>query len=255
MYIEDPNPFIFQIGSFGVRWYGFLLASSMAVGVWYLLREVRRRGWDEDRILTALLYSIIMGVVGARAIYVFTNWSTFAADPSRIIRLDQGGLSWHGALIGGILTGWLLVRNQGINFGGALDMTVPGWTLGYTLVRIANILNQEVLGRHAEVLGTRHPAQLYGSAIGLILLIRYFVVQRRDTPDGYQFWSFALWFSILRAVIEETFRANPLYAIGYISERWGAGLFTLTHLITPPLLILTWYFLNRIWRDHRSGIR
>lgn len=254
MYIEDPNPFIFRIGSFGVRWYGFLIAFSIAVGMWYMLREVRKRGWDEDRILTAILYSIIMAVVGARAIYVITNWSAFAAVPSRIIRLDQGGLSWHGALIGGILTGWLVLRNRGINFGKALDLIIPGLTVGYTLVRLANILNQEILGRHAEVLGTRHPAQLYGSAIGLTLLIRYFIVERRDTPDGYQFWSFALWYSILRAVIEETFRANPLYAVGYINERWGVGLFTLTHLLTPPLLLLAWYFLHRIFRDqHRSG--
>ncbi|MFO8060541.1 MAG: prolipoprotein diacylglyceryl transferase, partial [Bacillota bacterium] len=65
MYIENPNPFIFQIGSFGVRWYGFLIALSMAVGMWYMLREIRKRGWDEDLILTAILYSIIMGVVGA----------------------------------------------------------------------------------------------------------------------------------------------------------------------------------------------
>ncbi|MFO8059789.1 MAG: prolipoprotein diacylglyceryl transferase, partial [Bacillota bacterium] len=176
----------------------------------------------------------------------------FAAAPSRIIRLDLGGLSWHGALLGGVVTGWLVLRRSDINFGAALDLIIPGLTVGYTLVRIANILNQEILGRHAELLGTRHPTQLYGSAIGLILLIRYFVVNRRRTPDGYQFWSFVLWYSILRAVIEETFRANPLYALGYINQHWGVGLFTLTQLVTPPILLVAWYFLNRILRDDSS---
>lgn len=246
MYIENPNPYMFRIGDFGVRWYGFLLALSMAVGTWYMLREVRRKGWNEDLILTALIYSIIAGVVGARAVYVITNWSTFAANPAAMIRIDQGGLSWHGALIAGIFTGWLVVRNTEVDFASALDMIIPGLTLGYTLVRLANILNQEILGRYAEVLGTRHPAQLYGSAIGVILLVRYFLLARRELPAGHQFWSFVFWYSVLRAVIEETFRANPLYAVGYVNETWGIGLFTLTHLITPPLLAIAWYYLGRI---------
>ncbi len=243
MYIENPNPYMFRIGDFGVRWYGFLLALSLAVGTWYMLRQVRRKGWNEDLILTAIIYSIIMGVLGARAVYVLTNWSRFAADPVAIIRLDQGGLSWHGGLIAGILTGWLIVRNTEVDVPSALDMIIPGLTMGYTLVRLANILNQEILGRYAEVLGTRHPTQVYGSAIGAILLVRYFLLVRRNPPGGYQFWSFVFWYSVLRAVIEETFRANPLYALGYVNETWGIGLFTLTHLITPPLLAVAWYYM------------
>jgi len=245
LYLENPNPYIFRLGDFGIRWYGFLLALSMAVGTWYVLRRAQKRGWNEDVIMSALLYSIIMGVVGARAIYVITNWPAFAASPADMIRIDHGGLSWHGGLLGGVGTGWLYLRRAQIDFFAALDLVVPGLTLGYTLVRIANILNQEILGRYAEILGTRHPAQIYGSAIGAILLIRYFLIQRNDPPSGYQFWSFFFWYSILRALIEETFRANPLYALGYVNEYWGAGLFTLTHLVTPPLLLIVGFFMYR----------
>ncbi len=253
MYLEDPNPYIFQLGEFGIRWYGFLLALSMAFGTWYVLRRAQKRGWNEDLVMSALLYSIIAGVIGARAVYVLTNLPAFAANPMDIIRIDHGGLSWHGGLLGGVGTAWLYLRRSSIDFFAGLDLAVPGLTLGYMLVRIANILNQEILGRHAEILATRHPAQIYGSAIGAILLIRYFWVQRYGPPAGYQFWSFFFWFSVLRALIEETFRANPLYAVGYMDELWGVGLFTLTHLITPPLLVISGYLMYRAGRSGDWG--
>ncbi len=251
MYIEDPNPFVFRIGGFGVRWYGLLLAISIGVGVWYILSESNRRGWDEDAMLTAILSGLLAGIAGARAIFVLTNWSVYSQIPAEIIRIDRGGLSWHGALLGGIIAAWIYLRRKSFNFGAVLDTSVPGLSLGYTLVRIANIFNQEVLGRYSELLGTRHPAQIYGSLIGLLLLLRYFWLQRRDIdlPHGYQFWSYFWWYSILRAVVEETVRANPLYLVQYIDEYWGIGFFTLTHLLTPAMLLVTWYFLDLIRHD------
>ena len=113
-------------------------------------------------------------------------------------------------------------------------------------MRIANIFNQEVLGRPALALGLeRHPAQIYGSLIGLILLISHNILARRNPPRGVLFWSFAFWYSVLRAVFEETTRANPLYWPVYVNEAYGLGFFTLTHLVTPPILLFTWYMLRR----------
>ncbi len=253
MLLEDPNPYIFQIGEFGLRWYGFTVALSMALGIWYLLRQSRRRGWDEDAILMAATASLLMGVVGARLVFVLTNWSYFADNWLLIFRGD--GLSWHGALLGGILTGWLLIRRQGYDFMAILDVVVPGLNIGYILVRLANILNQEVLGRYAEILATRHPAQLYGSAIGLVLLIRYFYLQRYEPPNGYQFWSWVFWYSVLRGVIEETVRANPLYAWHYINDVWGVGFFTLTQIITPVILLVSGYFMLQKMRGKWGNAR
>ena len=68
---------------------------------------------------------------------------------------------------------------------------------------------------------------------------------RRRPPAGYLFWSFVFWYQLIRGFVEETFRANPLYAWGYVNEVWGVGFFTLTHLITPAILVLAWWMRRR----------
>lgn len=90
-----------------------------------------------------------------------------------------------------------------------------------------------------------HPTQIYGSLIGVILLIINAVLARRQPPPGYLFWSFVLYYSILRGCLEETFRDNPLYAGGWVIERLGAGFFTLTHLFTPLFIALAWWMRKR----------
>ncbi|MFO7942101.1 MAG: prolipoprotein diacylglyceryl transferase [Bacillota bacterium] len=253
MYIENPNPFVFQIGDFGVRWYGLAVAVSMAIGIWYIVTEGKRRGWDEDDLYTVSLLILIFGVVGARAVFVLTNLGYFLENPAHIFRGD--GLAWHGALLGGVLSAWIFFRIRGLMFSRAADLAVVGLNVGYVLVRLANITNQEVLGRYSALLGTRHPAQIYGSLIGLALLVRYFVLERHKPPAGYQFWSWFFWYSVLRAVVEETVRTNPLYAWGYVNEYLGFGFFTMTHLATPFLLALPIFFLWRIRIDPRERIQ
>ncbi len=247
MYIENPNPFLFQIGEFGVRWYGLAVAASMAIGIWYIITEGKRRGWEEDDLYTISLLILVFGVIGARGVFVLTNLGYFLENPLQIFRGD--GLAWHGAIGGGVLSAWVYMRAKALHFSQAADLAVVGLNVGYILVRLANILNQEVLGRHAEILGTRHPAQIYGSAIGVILLVRYFILERRDLPAGYQFWSWFLWYSVLRGVVEETVRANPLYAWGYVNEVLGFGFFTMTHLATPLFLALAAFMMARVRRD------
>jgi phosphatidylglycerol:prolipoprotein diacylglycerol transferase len=238
------DPVIFSIGPFAVRWYGLMLSVSAGLGFWYMLRQGRKLGYSDDFLYDLVILSIVGGVVGARLIYVVTNWSDYAAAPWTIIRTDLGGLSFHGGFLGGVLAGWLYVRKRKASFGQLADLTVPGFTLGITLVRLTNIINHEVTGR-ITTSGFQHPAQLYGSAIGLILLIRHFYLARRQHPEGYLFWSFAFYYSLLRGLIEETFRDNPLFAWGYVYEPLGMGFFTLVHLLTPLFMGLTWWMLKR----------
>jgi phosphatidylglycerol:prolipoprotein diacylglycerol transferase len=90
----------------------------------------------------------------------------------------------------------------------------------------------------------RWPAQLIGSAIGLILLIRYFYVEAKRPPLGYQFWSFIFYHQLLRGVVEESVRDNTLFLIHYVVPHWGLGFFTMTQWVTPPILLLC-YLLMR----------
>ena len=119
-----------------------------------------------------LIVVIVVGVLGARGLYVLTNLSAFMGAPLEALRIDRGGLSFHGGLLGGLLGAWLVTRRSGMNLRVLMDLAVPGLAIGYMLVRIANIFNQEILGRPAELFFfEQHPTQIYGSLIGLVSLL------------------------------------------------------------------------------------
>lgn len=246
MDIPGINPYVFHIGPFGVRWYGFFMAISMAVAIFFFVRFGRRRGLSEDFLYNVSLAGIVSGIVGARLMYVLTNPEYFLQFPSEIIRVDHGGLSIHGALLGGVLGVAAYARRYRVPVSPLLDWAVPGVAVGIALVRIGNIFNREILGHPAAVLGgARHPAQLYGSAIGLLVLALYVYQSRRETPDGYRFWSFLAAYTALRGAVEETFRDNPLYVIQYVNEEWGIGFMTLTQWVTLPILAFALLMLVR----------
>ncbi len=247
MLIENIDPVLISLGPLEIRWYGVMMALSFLLGSYFFIKNGKRQGLGEDVLFNLIFSAIIGGVIGARLIFVLTNLDFFIQNPGQIIRVDTGGLAFHGALLGGVLSGWLVARLNRLPLHYFLDLAVPGLAVGYMLVRWANIFNQEILGRPAELLFfDRHPAQIYGILIGLICLLAHNYLSRRFKGNtGVLFWGFIFYYSLLRGLIEETFRDNPLYLWGFISENWGAGFFTLTHLATPPLLILAWFMLNR----------
>ncbi|MBC7106318.1 MAG: prolipoprotein diacylglyceryl transferase, partial [Firmicutes bacterium] len=117
--------------------------------------------------------------------------------------------------------------------------------LGYLLVRCGNIFNQEVLGRFTTVGFERWPTQPIGAALALLLLVRYFVVQRRQPPPGYQFWSFVFYHQLLRGLVEETLREMPLALPAFVDPGLGVAFFTLGQLVTPPIMIFAWWMMRR----------
>ncbi len=247
MLIDTISPVIFTIGPFTVRWYGVMVAVSFLIGTYFILKNGKERGYTEDQLLNSLIIAVICGLIGSRFIYVITNLPYYLDNPAQIIRIDQGGLSFHGALIGGIGSFALIHRKVGIALREGIDLSVPGFTFGIMLVRIANIFNQEILGRPTEFFPfPRHPAQIYGSLIGLILFILYLRLKnRKPYYPGELFWSFALNYSIMRGLIEETFREVPLIAWGYINTYYGVGFFTTVHVLTPLFIGFSWYMLKK----------
>jgi len=236
-----------------VRWYGVFMALSFLFGAWYLYRMGLRRGLNEDFLLNLAIIVIVFGVIGARLMFVLANFpGWFVSDRLQILKIYEGGLSWHGGLLGGLLSGVLYLRWKNIDINRVIDLAVPGLAFGYFLVRIANIFNQEVLGRPTDFWFGRWPAQLVGSAIGLILLLRFFYVQSKNPPDGYQFWSFIFYHQLFRAVFEETVREMPLELVGYIVPGWGLGFFTLVQITTPFVLLLAYYYMRQSQRRARS---
>jgi len=248
VYIENISPVLFTIGPFVVRLYGVMFALSVLIGFYYIRKYGEKKGFDDDFIFTLFILMLLAIVIGARAVYVFANWSYFMEHPELIIRTDRGGLAFHGGLLGGIISSWVYCLYKKASWRELADLAVPGICVGIMLVRIANIFNQEILGRHAELLFfDRHPAQIYGSLIGLIMLIIHNrLAKNSNRKPGYLFWNFVLGYTILRGFFEETFREMPLIIWGYINEGWGFGFFTAVQVFTPFILLLAIFMLHKI---------
>jgi phosphatidylglycerol---prolipoprotein diacylglyceryl transferase len=251
LYIENISPVIFTIGPLAVRMYGLMFALSVLAGFYYMRKHGSKKGLNEDFLFNFFIILIVSIVIGARAVYVAANFSYFAQNPELIIRIDRGGLAFHGGLLGGILSSWLYCRFKNTDWNTLADLAVPGIAIGIALVRIGNIFNQEILGREALLFPfERHPTQVYGSLIGVLLLIIHnYLARRADLKPGYLFWNFVLGYTLLRGLIEETFRDNPLVLWGYVNEAWGAGFFTVVQLFTPIILALTVYMIAKIKRN------
>jgi len=250
MYIPSISPYAFKIGPIAVHWYGIFMAISIAAGAYYLYVKSKELNYDEDFLLNLLMIVVISGIVGARLMFVLANdidW--FYKDPIQILKIYEGGLSWHGAVLGGFLAGLYYCRKKNVRINPLEDYAVIGLAIGNMLVRIGNIFNQEVLGRQTDFAFGRWPAQLVGVAMGLILLIRYFYIARKHMPYGYQFWSFIFYYQLMRGLIEETVRDNPLFLPVYLNKHLGIGFFTLTQIATPFILILAYWMMRRVIND------
>ena len=293
------DPYIFG----QVPWYGLLIGLGVLIGLEMAVELARQRGLDPERLRDMVLYLVIGSVVGARLVYVLTSPSAFFGpngDPLSALYVWNGGISFHGGVLGGLLALWLYARKHKLNMWAYADTLTPGIALGIMGGRLGNFMNGSdttgrltgsplgftwpepgadtfgVIGRFifgdnlwwgypgicslgAEVSllacttqggeivrGPVHLTQLYGFIVGFLLLfIALWALQRSRTP-GYAFWQFALWYSVLRFVLEEPFRDNPLYWNVLLSEgvnQAGIGLFTLTQLVSIPIILLSVYML------------
>lgn len=274
------NPTMIQIGPLRIQWYGFLLTLAIFIGFELAKRRLRAWGLDADKFETVALWAVVWGVVGARLGYVLTSPSYFLQNPVEVLYIWQGGLSFHGAILGGALVFFYFHKQKGYPLWPYLDAATPGVALGIIAGRIGNLMNgSDTVGRLtslpigftwpewakgfpgicpgiedisqvyrcAELLrGPVHLTQIYGALVGLILLPLSYYWLRKKPFYGYAFWNFILWYSVLRSVLEEPFRLNPLWLPVYRNDELGIGLFTATQVVSLPLILLSWYMLRRL---------
>lgn len=256
MYIAKLHPIAFSIGPLGVHWYGIFMVGAIFGGAYYLIERGKQLGENPDTLSNVIFKTVLWGVVGARLVFVLANDPSWIwTNPIQILRIWDGGLAYDGAVGMGVLALWYQLRKKPLIFNHIVDWTVPGIALGIFMVRIGNIFNHEVLGRMTELGFGRWPEQLWGSFIGVFLILRYFSRERHGaSPPGYQFWSAMFYYALLRGVIGETTRDNPLYVWHYVNAHWGLGLTTLMQLFTPPILVLTGLMMWRTWRKSATRL-
>ena len=181
----------FSIFGIDVMWYGILMALGMILGTIIALKEAKRVGINEDNVLDLAIVSIPIGILGARLYYVLFNFGYYSKNPSQILNFRGGGMAIHGALIAGILTGYIFTKVRNINFFKMADAVIIGVPLAQAIGRWGNFINQEAHGGPTNlpwgimVDGVKvHPTFLYESIWDLLIFIFLWIFRKKKKYEG-----------------------------------------------------------------------
>ncbi|WP_417913170.1 prolipoprotein diacylglyceryl transferase [Candidatus Electronema sp. TJ] len=179
----DIDPVIFAVGPFAVRWYGLMYVLGFTASYLLVRQQARRLGWQQmldqlDNLNLALIAGVILG--GRLGYVFFYNSAYYLEHPAEMIATWQGGMSFHGGVIGVLLAGLLFCRRAGLNFWQGADLYAVTAPIGLGLGRIGNFFNGELYGRVTDAPWgmifpgggelPRHPSQLYEALLeGLVL--------------------------------------------------------------------------------------
>ena len=254
MILPEIDPIALQVGPIAIRWYG--LSWLAAFGLIYFLANLRLKIISKDQLSDLMFYSLLGAIIGGRAGYmIFYNIDQLLNNPLSIFFIWQGGLSFHGGLLGVLISVAILVRFWNKNFLDIMDVMAPCVPVGLGCVRIGNFLNSELLGRPTDLswgvifpsdpLGLlRHPSQIYQALFeGIILFIFILWFARKKRRKGYISATFLISYGVIRC-FTEIFR-EPDSHIGFDLF----GFLTRGQLLSIPMIVagimLLFYSYNR----------
>lgn len=211
------QPILFHLGGFPVRAFGILVGLGFVLGLWTSARRASRVGIDPNVVYDLGPWLLFAGLIGARALYVYTFWAReFAGQPfGEMFKIWNGGLVFYGGLILAILVGIVRVRMLKLPIWRLADALAPGIALGHVFGRMGCLLNGCCFGRgtdlpwairfpadHTTHGSGVHPAQVYESLLNLAL---YSVLSwgfNRRRFDGQIFALYLVAYAFVRSVSE-----------------------------------------------------
>jgi phosphatidylglycerol:prolipoprotein diacylglycerol transferase len=236
-----------------VRWYGLMYIIGFVGGWWVLKRRVQRLALDwTDEQVSDLVFWVALGVVlGGRTGYIlFYNFAAFRADPLLLLRVWEGGMSFHGGLLGVVLAMLWYGREAQRRFWELMDFVAPAVPIGLGAGRLGNFINGELWGKATDLPwafyfdgAARHPTQLYELALeGVTLFLALNWYARKPRPTMAVSGLFALLYGSFRSVVE--LWRMPDAHIGYLYGDW----LTEGMLLSLPLMAVGAFLL---WSAHR----
>jgi len=255
------HPELLQLGPLHIRSYGAMMAIAFLVGTWLSLREARRLGLDEDRVVNVILVTLVASILGARALYVLEHLQEFRREWGSVLAVWQGGLTLYGGIAAGVFAGLLAAARFGLPRWLVADALTPALALGTVFGRLGCFLNGCCYGSPtASPLGVLfphesfaqlefgdvpvHPSQLYNAAAGLVLFALVWFLRKRLRTPGVLLWVFLALFAVVRIPIDMT-RAWEVDAM--LLHVGNAG-FTESQLTSLALLLFSALMILRLLR-------
>ena len=228
MFINNFDPVAFQILSFEIRWYSLAYIIGIVIG-WTLCKQIFIKNSDINEKFDDYITYLIIGIIlGGRIGYViFYNFSYYLDNVLDIFKIWQGGMSFHGGLLGVILSSYIFAKKYNQNPFSYLDQVSLVAPIGIFFGRLANFINSELYGKTSDVPWSvifikvdnlsRHPSQLYEAileGIILFLILIYFINKNYLKKPGLISGLFLIFYSLFRFLIE--FFRVPDEQIGYL---------------------------------------
>ena len=279
-YFHNINPIAFSIGPLAVHWYGIMYLLGF-LGSCYLGERRRARGrlattheGFSDLSFYVMLGVILGGRIGYMLFYVPLDWMLH--DPIALIRVWEGGMSFHGGLLGVLAATWIWSRRQRIHFFDTVDFVAPLVPIGLGLGRLGNFIGGELWGRHTDApwgmifpraldsLGktrdelyqlylqgqlnaeARHPSQLYEVMLeGIVMFAILWFYSRKPRPRYAVSGLFAVLYGLFRFSVE--FVREPDVQLGFLAFNW----LTMGQILSLPLVVVG---VALLWVSRRAPI-
>jgi len=243
----DIDPVAFSIGSWPVHWYGIMYLAAFATA-WLIGMQTAKRSWSPvsvKQVEDLIFYAALGVVLGGRVGYVFFyNFETFANDPLWLFRVWEGGMAFHGGLLGVIVAMALYARKLNQPFLRVMDFVAPLVPLGLFFGRIGNFIGQELWGRASDSSWAmvfpkdpeqlaRHPSQLYEAFLeGIVIFIVLYWYSRKPRPTGTTCALFVFLYGSFRFFVE--FFREPDAHIQFDLFDWV----TRGQILSTPMIII-----------------
>ena len=256
--VHNFDPVLIDLGIIKIHWYSLAYVFGILIGWWYgrLIITKKIHGSDQENYLKnfddLVSYIIIGVIVGGRLGYViFYNLTFFLNQPIEIFKLWEGGMSFHGGLIGVILSTYIFSKVKKLNYKIYFDIICCAAPIGIFLGRIANFINSELYGTPTDKPWgiifpeidnlNRHPSQLYEAFLeGIVLFVLInFLFLKKNFNYGLISFLFLIFYGIFR-IVSEFFR-EPDKHIGYIFDFISLG-----SLLSVGMMIFAIIFILKI---------
>lgn len=260
--IPYPNisPIIVQIGPLALRWYGLMYLLGLTSAYFFIRNRVTQRElpMTADHVYDMIVLGALGVFLGGRLGYVlFYNLPYYLQNPLKIVAVWEGGMSFHGGLIGVLSALILFSYRRGIPFLTIADLAAAATPIGLGFGRLGNFINGELFGRATDVpwcmvfpgggLECRHPSQLYEAVLeGALLFTLLWLISRRPVPPGTLCGSFLVGYGLCRITVE--FFREPDPQMGFIFDQISMGQVLSSPMILVGIGIIWWAY----WRQGRS---
>lgn len=249
------NPIMFEIGPVKAHWYGFMYAVGFLIGYWYLKyssagKKLNLSNSQKDNLVLMVMFGVILG--GRLGYILLYNLSHYLMNPLKVFAVWEGGMSFHGGLLGVAISLIWFTKKYKVSFLEIGDVIVQIAPVGLFFAKIGNFINAELYGRVASQFcvhfpsdpeNCRYPSQLLEAFLeGIVLFLILGLIGKKTKKTGVITSAFFVFYGIFRIVAE--FFREPDPQIGFIMNFITQGQILSSIMVIVGLVIL--------WKVHKG---